>query len=157
MVQLAEQWGILDDPRPVVMLPGRLTRWKGQEHFLDAIAVLKDVRGTSDFLAILVGGDEGDGKFARALEQRAISMKLNDCVRLVGHTDDMPSAYRLASYVVSSSIEPEAFGRVSVEAQAMSRPVIATNHGGSCETIAEGLTGWLYPTRRHTNLGPYFK
>jgi len=90
MVQLAEQWGLLDDPRPVIMLPGRLTRWKGQEHFLDAISILKDVRGDSDFLAVLVGGDENDGKFARLLEQRTIKMGLNDCVRMVGHTDDMP-------------------------------------------------------------------
>lgn len=143
-VQLAEQWGLLDDPRPVVMLPGRLTRWKGAESLIDAAARLKTRRGGTDFL-ILVVGEGSDPGFERALLDRVKRLGLTDCVHLTGGCSDMPAAYKLASVVVSASTEPEAFGRVVVEAQAMGRPVIATDHGGARETVADGTSGWLYP------------
>lgn len=142
-IKLAEQWGIIEDPRPIVLLPGRLTRWKGGESMIDAAARLKDMRG-DDFLVLLVGDDDGSG-FADTLERRITQTGAGDVVRLVGAVSDMAAAYKLASVVVSASIEPEAFGRVVVEAQAMSRPVIATAHGGARETVAHGESGWLYP------------
>lgn len=143
-VQLAEQWGLLDDPRPVVMMPGRLTRWKGAESLIDAAARLKSLRGAADFLILLVGMDQ-EGGFERVLTDRIRRLGLTDCVHLAGGCSDMAAAYKLAAVVVSSSIEPEAFGRVVVEAQAMGRPVIATDHGGARETVADGTSGWLYP------------
>ncbi len=143
-IKLAEDWALIDDTRPVVMLPGRLTRWKGAESLIDAAARLKEMRGGPDFLILIVGDDGGSG-FADTLNRRIASTGTGDCVYLVGPTTDMAAAYKLASVVVSASIEPEAFGRVVVEAQAMGRPVIATDHGGARETVAHGESGWLYP------------
>ncbi|MGF1446645.1 MAG: glycosyltransferase family 4 protein [Pikeienuella sp.] len=142
-VALAERWGILDDPRPVVMLAGRLSRWKGHEGLIDAAAILRARRG-ADFI-ILIVGDGGEPAYLRALDSRIRGHGLEQQVWLTGGCSDMAAAYKLASVVVSASTEPEAFGRVVVEAQAMGRPVIATDHGGARETVRHGETGWLYP------------
>lgn len=142
-VKLAEQWGIIEDTRPVVMLPGRLTRWKGAESAIDAAEILKARRG-ADFV-ILIVGDEADAAYARGLDQRILAKGVGDCVWRTGGCADMAAAYKLASVVLSASTEPEAFGRVVVEAQAMGRPVIATDHGGARETVVHGESGWLYP------------
>jgi glycosyltransferase involved in cell wall biosynthesis len=142
-IKLVEQWGMVDDARAVVMLPGRLTRWKGAESVIDAAARLKEMRG-SDFVVLIVGDGE-DGGFTATLDKRIEATRTGDVVRLVGGCSDMAAAYKLASVVLSASIEPEAFGRVGVEAQAMGRPVIATAHGGARETVNHGESGWLYP------------
>ncbi|MEM7507877.1 MAG: glycosyltransferase family 4 protein [Pseudomonadota bacterium] len=142
-VKLAEAWGMLDDPRPILMMPGRLTRWKGAESVIDAAARLKAQRGKSDFLILIVG--DGDAGFTATLDQQIGDLEVTDCVHRVGNCTDMAAAYKLASVVMSASIEPEAFGRVVVEAQAMGRPVIATDHGGARETVQHGITGWRYP------------
>ena len=141
-IKLAEQWGLIEDPPAIVLMPGRLTRWKGGESLIDAAARLKEIRG-SDFVVLLVGDDAGSG-FRSTLEKRIDQTGTHDVVFLTGETQDVAAAYKLASVVVSASIEPEAFGRVVVEAQAMSKPVIATNHGGARETVVHGSTGWLY-------------
>ncbi len=140
----ARAWGVVEDTRPIILLPGRLTRWKGQEHMIDAAALLRARRGAADFLCALVGGDLSS-PYAHELERRIAAAGLTDCVRLVGHCDDMAAAYKLAAVVVSASTEPEAFGRVAIEAQAMGRPIIATAHGGALETVEHGKSGWLYP------------
>jgi glycosyltransferase involved in cell wall biosynthesis len=142
-IKLAEGWGLVEDPRAIVLMPGRLTRWKGAESLIDAAARLKAMRGP-DFAVLLVGDDYGSG-FRSALLRRIQATGTGDVVYLTGECADMPAAYKLASVVVSASIEPEAFGRVMVEAQAMSRPVVATAHGGARETVAHGESGWLYP------------
>ena len=142
-VKLAEQWGLVEDPRAIVLMPGRLTRWKGGESLIDAAARLKAMRGP-DFAMLLVGDDQGSG-FRSVLGKRIQATGTGDVVYLTGECADMPAAYKLASVVVSASIEPEAFGRVMVEGQAMSRPVVATAHGGARETVAHGESGWLYP------------
>jgi glycosyltransferase involved in cell wall biosynthesis len=142
-VKLAEQWGLLDDPRPVVMLAGRLSRLKGAEDLIDAADRLRGVRG-EDCLILLVGEDGGNG-YSETLRKRIERLGVGNVVRLGGGCTDMAAAYKLSSVVVSTSIEPEAFGRSVVEAQAMGRPVIATDHGGARETVAHGESGWLYP------------
>jgi glycosyltransferase involved in cell wall biosynthesis len=142
-VKLADQWGILDDPRPVIMLAGRLSRWKGAEDLIDAAERLRAQRG-NDFLILLVGGDGGSG-YEATLRKRIERLGVGDVVRPAGDCADMPAAFKLASVVVSASTEPEAFGRTIVEAQAMGRPVIATDHGGARETVVHGESGWLYP------------
>ena len=142
-VKLAQQWGLLDDPRPVIMLPARLSRWKGAEDLIDAADRLRAMRG-DDFLILLVGEDGGSG-FEAVLRKRIGKLGLGGIVHLAGGCADMAAAYKLASVVVSASTEPEAFGRAVVEAQAMGRPVIAAGHGGAQETVAHGSTGWLYP------------
>ncbi len=140
VAQLASAWR-LPDGAPVVMLPARLTRWKGGLVLIEALARL----ARPDAVAVLVGADQGRTAFAAELEQRARALGVADRVRLAGHCSDMPAALMLADVVVSASTEPEAFGRAVIEAQAMARPVIATNHGGAAETVADGETGYLVP------------
>lgn len=142
-IKLAEDWGLIEDPRAIVLMPGRLTRWKGGESMIDAAAQLKEIRGP-DFAVLLVGDDDDSG-FRETLQKRIDANDVGDVVYLTGGCQDMAAAYKLSSVVVSASIEPEAFGRVIVEAQAMSRPVIATSHGGARETVSHGESGWLYP------------
>lgn len=138
IIQLARAWRLPDD-RPVVMLPGRLTRWKGQSLLLEALASL----GRRDITCVLVGAEQGREAYREELEKQIEGSGLGEVVRVVGHCRDMAAAYMLADVVVSASTEPEGFGRVAVEAQAMGRPVIATDHGGSQETVHHGATGWL--------------
>ena len=142
-VAVARAFGLIDDVRPVALLPGRLSRWKGQEVFVDAAALLKARRGAADFLCLIVGEDGGGA--GERLIARARARDALDVLRVAPALEDMPAALKLASVVVSASTAPEAFGRVAVEAQAMGRPVIATDHGGARETVAPGETGWLVP------------
>lgn len=140
LAALAQAWR-LPDGMPVVMMPGRLTRWKGQEVLIDALARL----GRHDLRCLIIGSDHGHGGFHAALERRISRLGLEDVVHLVTECPDMPAAYMLADVVVSASTRPEGFGRVAVEGQAMGRPVIATDHGGARETVLPGETGWLVP------------
>ncbi|MGH6719930.1 MAG: glycosyltransferase family 4 protein [Alphaproteobacteria bacterium] len=140
LITLARRWS-LPDGAPVVMLPGRLARWKGHALLIDALARL----GRDDLVVVLVGLMGRHGAYRRELERRAIAGGLGGRIRFIEHCADMPAAYMLADVVVSASTEPEAFGRVAVEAQAMGRPVVASDHGASAETVAAGDTGWLVP------------
>ncbi len=140
VVELANDWR-LEDGLPVIMLPGRLTRWKGQVLFIEAIAAL----GRKDIRCLLVGSDQGRSRYRREVENLITSNGLNEVVRIIENCNDMPAAYMLTDVVVSASTDPEAFGRVIPEAQALGRPVIATNHGGALETVIPGQTGWLVP------------
>ena len=141
VVALATRWRVPDDAA-VVMLPGRLTRWKGGLDFIEAIARL----GRRDLCCLLVGAEQRPG-FRRELEARIERHGLVGMFRIVEDCREMPAAYVLADVVVSASTDPEGFGRVIIEAQAMGRPVVATDHGGARETIRPGLTGWLAPPR----------
>jgi len=138
MVDLAGKWRLPDDV-PLILMPGRVTRWKGQHVLIEALAKLPH----RHFFCLMVGDDMGHPGYRKEVEARIFQLKLDEHVRFVGNTPHMPEAYMLADIVVAPSIEPEGFGRVPVEAQAMGRLVIATNHGGACETVVEGETGWL--------------
>jgi glycosyltransferase involved in cell wall biosynthesis len=124
------------------MLPGRLTRWKGGLDFITAIAIL----GRRDICCLLVGPEQRRG-FRRELEAAIERNQLGELFRIAEDCRDMPAAFMLADAVVSASSEPEGFGRIIIEAQAMGRPVVATDHGGARETIVPGVTGWLAPPR----------
>jgi glycosyltransferase involved in cell wall biosynthesis len=141
MTLLSSKWR-LEEGLPVVMLPGRLTRWKGQIKLIEAVRKLN----RRDIRCLLVGGDQGRVAYRRELENLIDLYGLGEVVRIVDHCDDMPAAYMLSDVVVSASTEPEAFGRIMIEAQALGRPVIASNHGGARETILEGESGWMFPT-----------
>ena len=138
VIQLAEEWR-LPDGQPVVMLPGRLTRWKGQNVFIEAVKILN----RDDVQFLMVGSDQGRLDYRRELEQRIEREGMSGVIHVIDHCHDMPAAYMLTDLVVSASTEPEAFGRVIAEAQSLGRPVIATDHGGARETVIEGETGWL--------------
>ncbi len=139
VVALRTAWG-LPEGRPVILLPGRITRWKGQAVLVRAMAKLP-----GNAIALLVGDREAKHDFAAALEAEIAAAGLGDRVRLVGHVTDMATALLLADVVVHASIEAEAFGRTVIEAQAMARPVIAADLGGPRETVEEGVTGWRVP------------
>jgi glycosyltransferase involved in cell wall biosynthesis len=138
MVELAGKWRVPDD-LPLIIMPGRITRWKGQHVLVEALAKLPH----RNFFCLLVGDDMGHPNYRKEVEDSIRSLKMEGLIRFAGNTPYMAEAYMLADIIVAPSIEPEAFGRVPVEAQAMGRLVIATNHGGACETIIDGKTGWL--------------
>jgi len=140
MINLALKWR-LPDGMPVIMLPGRLTRWKGQSVFIEAIEKL----GRTDIQCLLVGSDQGREGYTGELKQEIKRRNLGSIVHIVDDCNDMPAAYMLTDVVISASTDPEAFGRVIVEAQALGRPVVATDHGGARETVIENVTGWLTP------------
>lgn len=147
LINLSRQWR-LPDGANIVMLPGRLTRWKGHQVLIDAIAHLQ----RRDIFCVLIGADQGRTEYRKELESSIMLKGLQGRVRTIDHCNDMPAAYMLATVVVSASTEPEGFGRVAVEGQAMGRPVIATDHGGSRETIIRGETGWLVKPGDHEAL-----
>jgi len=140
VIDIAKKWR-LPDGMPIIMLPGRLTRWKGQTVFIEAIKKL----GRENVQCLMVGSDQGREDYRHELESEIERHGMGGVIHVIDHCDDMPAAYMLTDIVVSASTDPEAFGRVVAEAQALGRPVIATNHGGAKETIIEGQTGWLTP------------
>ena len=140
VVALARRWN-LPDGVPVIMLPGRLTRWKGQKLLLQALTLLSDL----DFVAVIVGSDQGRDDYRTELEQDIRAKSLTGKAVVLEECDDMPAAYKLADVVVSASTDPEAFGRVVSEAQALGRPVVAANHGGAPEQLLMGRSGHLFP------------
>lgn len=138
---LAEAWAIPEGAR-VVMLPGRLTRWKGQALMLDALALLTTML-PGEWVCVFVGPADPDDRFVKELVMRARDLKISDRLRFAGLCQDMPAAYALADVVVAPSLRPEPFGRVAIEAQAMGRPVIVSAHGGAMETVLPEETGLL--------------
>lgn len=140
VIQLAQRWR-LPDGVPIILLPGRLTRWKGQIDLLRAAARLPD----QQFLLVLVGDDQGRTAYSEELETLIRDLGLGGKAVLVGPCNDMAAAYMLSDVVVSASTDPEGFGRVVGEAQAMGRPVVASDHGGAPEQLLPNETGLLYP------------
>lgn len=138
---LREAWGLAADAGPVVLLPGRLTGWKGQRPFIRAIGQL--AREGLAVTAILAGDAQGRDAYAAELAALARAEGVGGAVKAVGNCSDMPAAMLLADVVVCPSLDPEAFGRTAAEAQAMGRPVIASNIGGARETVDPGVTGLL--------------
>jgi glycosyltransferase involved in cell wall biosynthesis len=139
LAALRAAWGVAEG-QPIIMLPARVTRWKGQMVLVEAMAQLP-----GDALALLVGDAAERPAFQAELQARIAGLGLQDRVRLVGHATDMPAALMLADVVVHASTDAEAFGRTVIEAQAMARPVIASDLGAPRETVAEGITGWRTP------------
>jgi glycosyltransferase involved in cell wall biosynthesis len=141
--KLKQEWG-LSSNKFTILLPGRLTYWKGQEKFIESLNILIEDYNITNFQAVILGSDQGRKVYSKKLINLVQRYRLNKKIKFIQHCKEMPLAYSLADVVVSASIEPEAFGRVSVEAQAMSKPIIASNIGGSKETIINKKTGFLY-------------
>lgn len=140
VIQLATRWR-LPDGVPIIMLPGRLTRLKGQALLIEALTHLGDL----DYRCILVGSDHGRAAYRAELERLVARHDLSSRVYMPGHCDDMPAAFMLADVVVSCSTQPESFGRVVAEAQSMGCPVVASDHGGVREQILPDRTAFLVP------------
>ena len=141
--KLLKQWEIEKDKK-IILLPGRLTTWKGQEVFIEAINLVNIELGYEAFYAVILGSDQGRDLYKKKLIRLSEQYRLTKQLRFIDHCKDMALAYKVSDIIVSASIEPEAFGRVSVEAQSMEKPIIASNIGGSNETVIDEKTGYLF-------------
>ena len=143
LLKLKKEWQV-DEDKFKVLLPGRLTNWKGQINFIEALNILIEDYKNDNFQAFILGSDQGRNVYKKKLQSLIDRYNLGKKIKFIEHCKEMPLAYAISDVVISSSIEPEAFGRVAVEAQAMQKPIIATNLGGSKETIINNKTGILY-------------
>jgi len=142
----------IDANKKIILMPGRLTEWKGQEIFIEALNDLKIKYGYKNFIAILLGSDQGRKIYKKKLIRLIERFRLNNDVIFLEHAPSMPVVYSVSSVIVSASIEPEAFGRISVEAQSMKKPIVASDIGGSRETIVDNKTGLLFSSSNHLSL-----
>ena len=134
----------IDRNKFIILFPGRLTHWKGQKIFIEAIKILSQKDNIQPFESIILGSDQGRNVYKKQLTGLVQQHRLNKIIKFIDRCEEMPVAYRISNLVCSCSIEPEAFGRVSVEAQSMEVPIIASNIGGSTETIVKDKTGFLF-------------
>ena len=140
---LLQKWNI-NDEKKIILMPGRLTSWKGQELFIEAINLVKIELGYEAFHAVILGNDQGRDLYKKKLIRLTEQHHLTNQINFIDHCEDMALAYKVSDIIVSASIEPEAFGRVAVEAQSMEKLIIASNIGGSNETIIDEKTGFLF-------------
>ena len=147
MIKLMEENEIPED-KPLITLIGRLTNWKGQKLLLNALEKIKD----EDFCALLIGDDQGRTKYSDELKEMVKKFGLEGRVFFIRHVSDVPAAMMISDVVLSTSIEPEAFGRIAIEGQAMGRIVVASNIGGSKETVVDGVTGRLFESNNADDL-----
>ncbi len=130
--------------KKIILFPGRLTSWKGQEMFLESINKVNIKLGHDAFIAVILGSDQGRDLYKKKLIRLVEQYRLTNQVKFIENCKNMPVAYKISNFVVSASIDPEAFGRISVEAQSMQKPILASNIGGSKETIIDNKTGILF-------------
>jgi glycosyltransferase involved in cell wall biosynthesis len=134
---MIEQYELPTDKK-LILLIGRLTSWKGQGLLIDALYKLKS-RG--DFHCIFTGDDQGRTKYTESLIEKIKQYGMNGCYTFIRHTDDVPALMKACDIVVSASLDPEAFGRIAAEGEAMGKIVIASNIGGSLDNLKDGITG----------------
>jgi len=149
--KLLKKWEIEKDKK-IILLPGRLTVWKGQEVFIEAINLVNIELGYEAFNVVILGSDQGRDLYKKKLIRLTEQYRMTKQVKFIDHCKDMALAYKISDIVVSASIEPEAFGRVAVEAQSMEKPIIASNIGGSNETVVDEKTGFLFETNNPKSL-----
>ena len=141
--KLLNEWGILENKK-IILLPGRLTSWKGQELFIEAINLVNIELGYEAFYAVILGNDQGRDVYKKKLHALCERYKISNQIKFIDSCKNMALAYKVSDIIVSASIEPEAFGRVAVEAQSMEKLIIASNIGGSNETVINEKTGLLF-------------
>jgi len=141
--KLILDWGI-DRNKKIILMPGRLTTWKGQEIFIEALNLVNKELGYESFFAVILGSDQGRDIYSKKIKRLAEQHRLKSQLKFIDNYKEMPLAYKVSNMVISASIEPESFGRVAVEAQSMEKPIIASDIGGSNETIINNQTGFLF-------------
>ena len=149
--KLLQKWEI-NKEKKIILMPGRLTSWKGQELFIKSIHLVKTELGYEAFHVVILGSEQGRDLYKNKLVNLTEQYNLSNQIKFIDHCEDMALAYKVSDIVVSASIEPEAFGRVAVEAQSMKKLIIASNIGGSNETIINGKTGILFDSGDATSL-----
>ena len=142
----------IDRNKFIILLPGRLTNWKGQKIFIESIKLLKEKDNIQSFECVILGSELGRNVYKKQLVGLVQQYNLNTIVKFIDAVDEMPTAYKIANLVCSTSIEPEAFGRVAVESQAMEIPILASNIGGSKETIINNKTGFFFESGNSKDL-----
>jgi glycosyltransferase involved in cell wall biosynthesis len=148
---LRASWGIPIDKK-LILMPGRLTPWKGQEVFIEALNQVNKELGHQSFYAVILGSDQGRDIYSKKIKRLVEQYRLVPQLKFIEHCKNMPLAYKISNLVVSASIEPEAFGRVAIEAQSMEKPIIASNIGGSNETITDNVSGFLFESGNPNSL-----
>jgi glycosyltransferase involved in cell wall biosynthesis len=148
---LLSSWGVTRDKK-LILMPGRLTAWKGQVLFIEALNLVNKELGHQSFYAVILGDDQGRDIYTKKIKRLAEQYRLIPQLKFVEHCKNMPLAYKISSLVVSASIEPEAFGRVAIEAQSMEKPIIASDIGGSHETITNNVSGFLFESNNPESL-----
>jgi len=143
--ELLSSWGLTIDKK-IILMPGRLTAWKGQEILIEALSLVNKELGYQSFYAVILGSDQGRDIYTKKIKRLAEQYRLTNQLKFIEHCKNMPLAYKISNLIISASVDPEAFGRVAVEAQAMEKPIIASNIGGSNETIVNDKTGFLFET-----------
>ena len=149
--KLIASWGLTRNKK-LILMPGRLTAWKGQEIFIEALNLVNKELGHQSFYAVILGGNQGRDIYTKKIKRLAEQYRLMPQLKFVEHCKNMPLAYKVSNLVVSASIEPEAFGRVAIEAQSMEKPIIASNIGGSNETIENNVSGFLFESSNPQSL-----
>ena len=149
--KLLKQWGIEKDKK-IILLPGRLTSWKGQEVFIEAVNLINIELGYEAFYTVILGSDQGRELYKKKLIRLSEQYRMSKQIRFIDHCKNMALAYKVSDIIVSASNEPEAFGRVSVEAQSMGKPIVASNIGGSNETVIDEKTGFLFESNNAKSL-----
>tara|TARA_Y100001970_G_scaffold41702_1_gene51776 strand:- start:685 stop:1839 length:1155 start_codon:yes stop_codon:yes gene_type:complete len=142
-IKLKKYWGI-EENKKIILMPGRLTSWKGQELFIEAINMVNIELGYEAFYAVILGSEQGRDLYKKKLIRLSEQYRMSKQLKFIDNCKNMALAYKISDIVVSASIEPEAFGRVAVEAQSMQKSIIASNIGGSNETINDEKTGFLF-------------
>ena len=141
--RLISDWEV-DKNKKMILMPGRLTAWKGQKTFIEALNLVNKELGYESFNAVILGSDQGRDIYTKKIKRLAEQYRLTSQLKFIEHCKNMPLSYKISDIVVSASVEPEAFGRVAVEAQSMEKPIIASDIGGSNETITDNVTGFLF-------------
>ena len=141
--KLLTKWEI-NKEKKIILVPGRLTSWKGQEMLIEAINLTKIELGYEAFHLVILGSHQGRDLYKKKLIRITEQYRLTNQIKFIDQCKDMALAYKVSDIVISPSIEPEAFGRVAVEAQSMEKLIIASNIGGSNETIINEKTGFLF-------------
>jgi len=130
--------------KKIILFPGRLTSWKGHEMFIESLNIFKQKNPEKLFLAIILGSDQGRKIYKKKIQRLVEQYRLIQDIVFIDNFKNMPLAYKISDIVTSCSIEPESFGRVAVEAQAMKKVILASDIGGSKETIIDNKTGFLF-------------
>ncbi len=133
---------------PIILLPSRLTFWKGHLTLIEALNKIRDL----DFHCLIVGDLAKHPNFVKEVQSKIVEYKLQKKIQIFGNESNMSPLYAISDIILSTSHEPEAFGRVVIEAQSMEKIVIATNIGGAAETITDGKTGFHVKAKDSSDL-----
>jgi glycosyltransferase involved in cell wall biosynthesis len=137
-IKIKKEWKVFDQNKIILLLPARLTRWKGHEVVIKAIGLLKNEEFFKNIVCLFAGNQKGSERYIQNLKETIASLSLDDKIKLIGQVENMPLAYQVSNIILSPSIQPEPFGRIPIEAQASGKIIISSNAGAVKETIKSG-------------------